>query len=108
MLGKLMNFVKAFAQRQQEAAKKAQAQGAEGGQSDVAAKLAEAQAKIKILEANAAQKLHQKNTAFAHEQKRRDIANRANIRRQNAEAVAKTFREGMAPKPEKPKSPLSE
>lgn len=96
MLGKLMNLVKAFAQRQAEAAKKAQAQpGQPGAGADVATDLIKAQTKAKISEATARQKMTHKNVSFAHEQKRKDVATKAEIRRQNAQAVAETFRSGL-------------
>jgi len=94
-LGKLMNLVKAFAQRQAEAAKKAQAQNGAGANGDIAAELMKANAKIKVLEASAAQKLKHKNLAFVSEQRRKDLSTAAEIKRKNATAIAETFRGGM-------------
>jgi hypothetical protein len=95
LLGKLMNFVKAFQQRQQEAAKKAQQQNGGGENGELAKDLIAAKTKSKISEATARQKMQHKNVSFAHEQKRKDVATKAEIRRQNAQAVAESFRSGL-------------
>jgi len=93
LLGKMMNLVKAFAHRQAEAAKKQQAQaGQNGAGADVATDLIKAKTKAQISEAQARQKMQHKNVAFAHEQKRQDVRTKAEIRRDNAKAVAETFR----------------
>ncbi len=95
LLGKLMNLVKAFAQRQAEAAKKnGQQNGAHG---DVAADLIKAKTKAQISTAAAMQKLRHGNLKLAAEQKRKDVANRAEIRRKNSQALAETFRGSLRP-----------
>jgi len=102
MLGKLMNLVKAFAQRQAEAAKKQQAQGGQDG--EVAKDLIKAQSKSRISEATAAQKLKQKDVSFAKGEQRKDIQTRAAIKRDNAKAVAESFQNAV----KKSSSPLQE
>jgi len=68
-LGKLMNLVKAMAQRQQEMQKKAAAQNGNGQidpetQGKVQSSLIQAQSKAKIAEATASQRLRHKEIGF--------------------------------------------
>ena len=104
LLGKLMNFVKAFQQRQQEAAKKAQEQNGAGQNGELAKNLIEAKTKSKIAEASAAQKLKHKDVALAATERRKDVQTAAQIKRDNAKALAEVHRDAMKPKP----SPLGE
>ena len=91
-----MNLVKAFAQRQAAAAKKAQTQnGQPGAGADVASDLIKAKTKAQISTATAMQKMRHSDVKFAHEQKRKDVATKAEIRRQNSQAVAESFRSGL-------------
>jgi hypothetical protein len=90
LLGKLANFVKAFSQRQAEAAKKAQ-----GGANGAMPKILEAQTKARISQQAAAQKLKQGNVKFALDERRKDVATKAQIRRENMLATAETFRKSM-------------
>ncbi len=83
-LGKLMNMVKAFAQRLAE-------KNNENGhdpemQAKIMAMIAQAKTKSKISEAQAAQKMHQRDTEFVKEQQRKDLETVAEIERENLKA----------------------
>ena len=96
-LGKLMNIVKAFAQRLQEQMQKAGAANGAGdpqGAAKVQSMVIQAQTKAKISEATAAQKMQQKNAQFQQEQQRRNLETAAEIARENAKSRLKTFKNG--------------
>jgi hypothetical protein len=77
-LGKLMNQVKAFAQRQQ------QAQGQQNGNGESQApELIKAVTKAKINEASARQKMKHKDMAFEGDQRRKNLETVADIQREN-------------------------
>jgi flagellar hook-basal body complex protein FliE len=93
MLGKMMNLVKAFAQRQQEAMK-AQSQNG-GGDPEIAKDLIKAKTKAQISTATAMQKLKHKDTSFVSDQRRKDVQTQAQIQRDNSKAIAETFQNGV-------------
>lgn len=101
ILGKLMNQIKAFAQRLQAAMKKQQqaAQKNGGGNGETAAKVAVpiilAKTKAKIEEAKAAQKLQHKNMEFHQKLKHRAMETRAGIAKTDLETAANIHRGGM-------------
>ncbi len=102
-LGKLMNQVKAFAQRQAEMAQKAQQQN--GHDPEVAGKvqadIIKAQSKAKIGEESAAQKAAQKQVAFEAKLQQDSLKTQAEIAKQDALTAADIRRGGMSGEPEK-------
>lgn len=91
VLGKLMNQVKAFEQRQQEMA--AQSGNGNGDmppevKGKIAAEVIKAQAKAKIQTESAAQRRQHRDLDFAATQRRQDAQTVAEINRQNAKALA--------------------
>lgn len=99
-LGKLMNTVKAFAQRLAEQQQQAAQNGANG---EAAAAIAKAQAtqmqaetNVKIKEAQAAQKEHHKDIAFVKEQQRKDIQAAGEEQRKNLTAVGDEQRKSVS------------
>jgi hypothetical protein len=100
VLGQLMNQVKAFAQRQDEARKaQAPAGDAAGEMASTAAKIKgeviKAQSKAQIAEAAAAQKRRHKEKQFVQKQGLDTIKTEAEIKRQNLIAQAQAFQQGM-------------
>ena len=95
ILGKLMNEVKAMAQRQQEMAKKqaqAQAQGQNGGmdpkdQAKVKGMLIQAQAKAKIAQDSAAQRTAQRQIQFEQKVKQDSIKHRQGLAQTDLETA---------------------
>jgi hypothetical protein len=95
-LGKLMNTVKAFAQRLQEQQKKqAGANGADpAAMAKVQAMTMQAQVKSQIGKSKAAQDMHLKEMAFKQEEQRKNIQTVHDIARQNEVNRMKTFSHG--------------
>lgn len=97
-VAKLMNFVRAFAQRLQEQQQKAQQQG-QGmppeAQAKIAATQATAQAKIKNSREGNAQKLSQKQIAFEKDQQRKQVEFEQDQARKNLETVAQVHRDAL-------------
>lgn len=91
ILGKLMNEVKGFAQRQQQMRQKMQQAGGDGGNgaetaAKIQGKIIESQATAAIKTRAAQQKEQQKSQAFVREQRRRDAETFAEIGRQQIKA----------------------
>jgi hypothetical protein len=84
VLGKLMNSLKAFAQRLQEQQKASQQNPEAIAKAETTKMLAEVKAHTSA--ASAAQKMHQKQIGFDAEQKRKDAQTAAELRRQNLKA----------------------
>lgn len=83
-LGKLMNMVKAFAQRLQQ--QQGQANGDPSAALKAQAVIAQTQAKIKANEMSGAQKRRQKEISFMGEQKRKDLQTLGEEKRKNLQA----------------------
>lgn len=99
-LGKMMNQVKAFEQRQQEMAEHQNGNG--GGMppeiaGKVGAKIIEAQAKSKIQKDLAAQKLRHSQEKFEASEKRKNLQTVAQIQRDGAKALGETKHAAMRP-----------
>lgn len=96
-LGKLMNLVKAFAQRQAEMAKKAGAAGNGDNGAELASKvqanLILAKTKAETQKASHAQRTAERQVAFDLEQQRKDRETAAEIRRENARTAHELRRE---------------
>lgn len=92
-LGQAENFIKAYAQRLQEAAQAQQEQAQQGQpvdpetQAKVQSMLITAESKAKIAESNAVMKQQQKQVAFAQEQERKNAETVAGIKRQALESA---------------------
>ncbi len=98
MLAKLMNYVRAFAQRLQEEQQKAQQQ--QGGMSPeskakIETTVITAKGKAEIAKNTSAQKSAQKQLAFEAEEKRKQAAFELEQERENARAMHEVAREGM-------------
>jgi hypothetical protein len=98
-LSKLMNLVKAFAQRLQEQMKKQQEQNGGGADPQTKGKIAamtiSAQAKAKLAEQSHTQKTSQKQVAFEMEEQRKQREFDAEQHRKNVETMHETARNGM-------------
>jgi hypothetical protein len=90
VLGKLMNMVKAFAQRQQEQQQKSQMDPAK--MMELRATQTEAQLRSQISQQEAQQRLQQQQQAFAADQQRKDAETKAKIARDDALARAEIQR----------------
>ena len=106
-MGQLSNQVKAFAQRQQEAAMQAQAQGPQQDpktQAQVDAIRQQSQAKAQVTLQKGAESQAQKSIAFEKEQLRRDAQNQAEIQRKATQAATdeqiRLLEAANAPKPD--------
>jgi uncharacterized coiled-coil protein SlyX len=98
MLGKLMNFVRAFAQRLQEQQQKAQQQG--GGmppeaQAKIQATVITAKAKAELAKQSHSQKAAQKQLGFEAEQHRKQTAFEMEQMRENMKALHEHSRNSM-------------
>jgi hypothetical protein len=97
-LAKLMNYVKAFAQRLEEQMKKQQAQGPKQdpqAQAKVQATIMQAQTKAKVKQEEHSHKLAQKNMEFQLEEKRKDAALAREERRKDQQARAENERQSL-------------
>jgi len=96
-LGKIMNEVKAFAQRQQEAAQAAQQNN--GQDQEAMAKIQmdamSAKQKLAIDAAKHQQKMQQKQQAFAHDQKRKGAELAGAQHRENVKTLSDVRRDSM-------------
>lgn len=95
-LGKLVNEIKGFIQRLQQAAQKTNGNGAAGPDPKDLAKvqgaMLQAQVKAKNAETSHGQRTAQKQVAFELEQQRKDRETNAEIRRENAKAAHEIVR----------------
>ena len=89
-MGKIMNEVKAFAQRQQEAQKAAQQQGAQDPEAMAKLQMdaASAKQKLAIDAAKHQQKMQHKNMEFSSNQKRRNLEVMGDQKRKNIESLS--------------------
>jgi hypothetical protein len=94
-MGKLMNEVKAFAQRWQEQQQAKQQQGDDGASAKAKGTMMMAQTKMQIAQANAAQKQQQKAMDFALQQQMDKIKLLADIDRENLRAHHDATNEAM-------------
>jgi hypothetical protein len=107
-LSSMMNFVRAFAQRQQEAQQK------QGGQADpetmqkIQGQIAELQAKLKIADAKASQQLRHKELKFRQQLQHKDAQTANDIKTKTGTALAETAINGMRAGATPPKNPLEE
>lgn len=107
-LSKMMNLVRAFAQRQQEENQK------QGGQPDpevmakIQGQIAELQTKLKISEAKAQQQLQHKELKFRQQQKHTEQKAATDVKLKTGQALAETALNGMRAGATPPKNPLEE
>jgi hypothetical protein len=107
-LSKMMNLVRAFAQRQQEEQQK------QGGQPDpevmakIQGQIAELQSKLKISEAKAQQQLRHKELKFRQQQQHTEQKAATDTKLSTGKALAEVAVNGMRAGAEPPKSPLEE
>ena len=109
-LGKLMNLVKAMAQRQQEMQKKAAAQNGNGQidpetQGKVQSSLIQAQSKAKIAEATASQRLRHKEIGFRQKTAQGQAKQQADIAALDLKTAAEIRREQFKSMNEPDRSP---
>ena len=107
-LSKMMNLVRAFAQRQEEEKQK------QGGQPDpevmakIKGQIAEMQSKLKINEAKAAQGLRHKELKFRQQTSHANQKTANDIKTKTSQALADTAINGMRAGATPPKNPLEE
>lgn len=107
-LSNLMNQVRAFAQRQQDAAQKQGAQADPEMMAKIQGQIAELQTKLKISEAKAAQQLRHKELKFRQQLQHKDQQTSADIKTKTGVALAETAINGMRSAAVPPKNPLEE
>lgn len=107
-LSKMMNLVRAFAQRQQQEQQK------QGGQPDpevmakIQGQIAELQSKLKISEAKAQQQLRHKQLKFDQQQRHTEQKAATDTKLSTGKALAEVAVNGMRAGAEPPKNPLEE
>jgi hypothetical protein len=106
-LGKIMNDVRAFAQRQQEAAKQASAQQDPEAMAKIQSEMAILKVKLQGKDATAKQQLQHKEQKFVQQQRHNEEKSQTDLKLRTGQAVAETFINGVK-QGATPKSPMSE
>ena len=107
-LSNMMNMVRAFAQRQEEAAKQQQNNTNPETMVKIQGQIAELQSKIKINEAKSAQSLRHKELKFRQQMQHSDQKTASDIKNSAGKALAETAINGMRAAATPPKNPLEE
>ena len=107
-LSGMMNMVRAFSQRQQEAAQKQGQQNSPETMAKIQGQIAEMQSKLKINEAKAQQSLRQKELKFNQQMRHQNVKAANDIKLDTGKAVADTALNGMRVGAQPPKPPMSE
>lgn len=107
-LSSMMNLVRAFAQRQQEAAQQQGAQSSPETMAKIQGQIAELQTKLKIQEEKAAQSLRHKELKFRQQQNHANQKAASEIQISTGKALAETAVNGMRQGAQPPPNPLEE